>query len=461
MQKDRNLSVVIMAAGKGTRMKSELPKVLHKVAGKSMLDHVIDSVSRLSPDKIIVIVGHEAQKVIDSHDERVEIIWVEQKEQLGTGHAIMQVIPTLENYHGDILVLSGDVPLLTEKTMSEIISVQNQENTKATVLTTLIDNPYGYGRIIKNIDGNITKIVEEKDSSPEEKTVKEINSGTYCFDWQNLKKYLGELSPKNAQGEYYLTDIIELFVKNNLSVKSYITPHIEEVLGVNDRATLAQVGKIIREKINHDLMMSGVTIIDPLTTYIDSGVKIGIDTVIYPNTIVEGKTEIGIKCMIGPNTQIINSKIADETEVISSHIADSQIGNKVKIGPFARIREKAFVEDKSKIGNFVELKKTHFSKDVKASHLAYIGDAEVGENTNIGAGTITCNYDGKNKHKTIIGSNAFVGSNSTLVAPITLEPSTYIAAGSVITETVHTHELGVGRARQKNIENWVLRKRGN
>jgi bifunctional UDP-N-acetylglucosamine pyrophosphorylase/glucosamine-1-phosphate N-acetyltransferase len=459
MKEKKDLSIIIMAAGKGTRMKSKLPKVLHRLAGKSMLDFVIDAVQELNPRKIYIIVGYEAETVKSSHDNRVPVTWIEQKEQLGTGHAIMQVVPYLQEYDGDIMILSGDVPLLSAQTMNNLLDTHRQENSATTILTTLLENPFGYGRIIKDENDCITGIVEEKDASTEERTVREINSGTYCFNWQDLSQYISKITPQNAQGEYYLTDVIKLFVDHSLKVKSFITPNIEEVLGVNDRATLARMGKIIREKINDDLMLSGVTIIDPETTYIDAGVQVGLDTIIYPNTIIEGRTTIGSSCLLGPNTRIVSSAVGDNSEITFSQVTDSVIHNHVSIGPFSRIREKAVINDNCKIGNFVELKKSNFEQAVKASHLAYIGDADVGAKTNIGAGTITCNYDGKKKHKTIIGSNVFVGSNSTLVAPLTLEPTTYIAAGSVITETVQTHALGVGRARQRNVENWVLRKK--
>ena len=459
MDKVKNLSIVIMAAGKGTRMKSKLPKVLHKAAGKSMLDHVIDSAIKLNPSKILVIVGFEAQTVINSYDNRFPITWVEQKEQLGTGHAVMQVIPHLKDYNGEIMLLSGDVPLLSTSTMLQILKSHQENNSHCTILTTVIDNPYGYGRIIKNENNHVTKIVEQKDATDFEKTVREINSGTYCFNWKNLEKYLLQLTPQNAQGEYYLTDTIQMFVGNNLKVNSFITNDMNQILGVNDRLTLSKIARIMKNQINENLMMSGVTIIDPETTYIDANIEIGADTTIYPNTIIEGKSVIGESCLLGPNTHIVNSIIDNNCEIVYSSVSDSEIGDSTKVGPFARIREHAKINKNCKIGNFVELKKTVFSEGVKASHLAYLGDADLGKNTNIGAGTITCNYDGKKKHKTTIGENVFVGSNSTLVAPITLETDSYIAAGSVITETVHTYDLAVGRARQKNIENWVLRKK--
>lgn len=459
MKEENDLSVIVMAAGKGTRMKSKLPKVLHKIAGKSMLDYVIDSVQELNPDNIFVVVGYEAETIKNSFDNRLEVKWVEQKEQLGTGHAIMQVLPFLKGYSGNVLVLSGDVPLLSTETMKNLLDIHEKYDAHATILTTILENPFGYGRIIKDSDGNIIKIIEEKDASGEEKLVKEINSGTYCFKWKSLDSYIKKITPQNAQGEYYLTDVIKLFEDNGLRIRSHATNSIEEVLGVNDRAMLAKITGIIREKINDGLMFSGVSIIDPKTTYIDSGVRIGVDSVIYPNTIIEGKSVIGSNCKLGPNSQIVNTTIGDNTEVTFSSVVDSGISDNCSIGPFSRIREKAFISNKCKIGNFVELKKTIFDEGVKASHLAYIGDAEVGTKTNIGAGTITCNYDGKKKHKTLIGENVFVGSNSTLVAPVSLEPDSYIAAGSVITQAVPSYALGVGRARQRNVDDWVLRKK--
>jgi len=453
------LNVIVMAAGKGTRMKSKLPKVLHEVAGEAMLSHVINSAKRLEANKIITIIGYQANQIMDYYGDSLNVTWIEQKEQLGTGHAVMQAIPELENYKGDVLILSGDVPLLSVETMKNLIDQHRNSNAKATILTTVLENPFGYGRIIKDENGNVLKIVEEKDSSNDEKAVREINSGTYCFDWESLNKYIKELNPSNSQKEYYLTDVIKLFVDNQISVKSYQVNNPDEVLGINDRITLSYVSKKIRKNINNQLMLSGVTILDPDTTYIDSNVKIGQDSIIYPNTVIEGKTIIGDDCVIGPNTQISNSIIGNNVKIVFASVFDSKIANKTSIGPYSRIREHSDVGENCKIGNFVELKKTVFEQDVKASHLSYLGDAEIGEKTNVGAGTITCNYDGKRKHKTIMGSNVFVGSNSTLVAPIKLESNTYVAAGSVITETVPKYSLGIGRGKQKNIENWVIKRK--
>lgn len=454
-----NFSAIIMAAGKGTRMKSDLPKVLHQVCGKSMLDHVIDTVAGLKPENIFVIVGHESDKVISSFDNRVNLTWVEQKEQHGTGHAVMQVVPYLKNYDGNVLILSGDVPLITQETVKNLISFQQDNSLEATIMTTILDNPFGYGRILKDENENVVGIVEEKDSTQEQKLIKEINSGTYCFNWTNLNLALKEITPKNAQGEYYLTDAIKLFSSRNLKMKTFCINNIEEVLGVNDRVALSEMSKMLRKRINTKHQVNGVTFIDPENTYIDSDVIIGRDTIIYPNALIEGKTLIGNNCIIGHNSHIHSSEIGDNSKIINSHIFNSKISSNCEIGPFARIREKSVILDKVKIGNFVEIKKSILSEGVKASHLAYLGDAEIGSNSNIGAGTITCNYDGKNKHKTFIGSNSFVGSNSTLVAPIIIESDAYVAAGSVITSTVPKYSLSLGRAKQVIKDDWVLKKR--
>lgn len=337
MKKIENLSVIIMAAGKGTRMKSSLPKVLHQVSGKPMLEHVIDSVSEFLPDKIITIVGHGSEQVKEYFKDFDRLAWVEQKEQLGTGHAVMQVFPELENYQGNVLILSGDVPLLSAITIEKIFEVHQQEKADATILTTIMDNPFGYGRIIKDNNENIVKIVEEKDCSKQEKEVKEINSGTYCFNWQYLNKFLKQITPKNAQGEYYLTDVIQLFVDNNLKVRSFITEKIEEVTGINDRPTLAEIENIMLEKTLKDIMISGVTIKSTKTTYINSTVKIGNDSIINPNTTIEGNTIIGSNCIIGPNVYIKDSIIGDNVEVSFSTIKNSEVLTNSKISSFSEL----------------------------------------------------------------------------------------------------------------------------
>lgn len=326
-----------MAAGKGTRMKSTLPKVLHTVSGKPMLEHVINSVSNFQPDNIFVIIGHGAEQVKEYFSENQKLTWVEQKEQLGTGHAIMQVFPHLINYNGDVLILSGDVPLLSKETIEEIFNVHQNESSQATILTTIIDNPFGYGRIIKDENNNVTKIVEEKDCNKEEKLVKEINSGTYCFNWNYLNSFLKQITPKNAQGEYYLTDVIKLFVENNLNVKSYITTKIEEITGINDRYTLSEVEQLMKKNKLREIMLSGVTIKSPDTTYIESDVTIGSDSVIYPNTTLEGKVVIGANCTIGPNAYIKDSKIGANSNLAFCVIKNADLKDDYLSTPFSEM----------------------------------------------------------------------------------------------------------------------------
>ncbi|MEK7432406.1 MAG: bifunctional UDP-N-acetylglucosamine diphosphorylase/glucosamine-1-phosphate N-acetyltransferase GlmU [Cyanobacteriota bacterium] len=339
MKKIENLSVIIMAAGKGTRMKSSLPKVLHTVSGKPMLEYVIDSVSKFEPDNVFVIVGHGLEQVKSYFSKNNKITWVEQKEQLGTGHAVMQVFPYLEGYKGNVLILSGDVPLLSNQTIENIFDVHEKEKADATVLTTIMNNPFGYGRIIKSSDENITKIVEEKDSNVEEKKVREINSGTYYFNWDYLNKFLNQITPKNAQGEYYLTDVIKLFVDNNLKVKSSLTNNIEEVTGINDRMTLAEIEKIMQDKIIQKLMVNGVTIKSSTSTFIESEVKIGNDTIINPNTMIEGNTIIGSNCVIGPNIHIKDSIIKDNSNVSFMSIKNSEISENLTLS-FSEVFDK-------------------------------------------------------------------------------------------------------------------------
>lgn len=333
-----------MAAGKGTRMKSTLPKVLHTVSGKPMLEHVIDSVSNFQPDNIFVIIGHGAEQVKEYFAENQKLTWVEQKEQLGTGHAIMQVFPHLTDYSGDVLILSGDVPLLSKETIEEIFNVHQNDSSQATILTTIVDNPFGYGRIIKDEKNNVIKIVEEKDCNNQEKSVKEINSGTYCFNWNYLNRFLNQITPKNAQGEYYLTDVIKLFVENNLNVKSYITTKIEEITGINDRYTLSEVEQIMQKNKLREIMLSGITIKSPDTTYIESEVVIGSDSVIYPNTTLEGKVFIGANCSIGPNTYIKDSKIGANSNLAFCMIKDSALKDNYVAVPFSEmINERNFL----------------------------------------------------------------------------------------------------------------------
>lgn len=461
---NKNLIVIIMAAGKGTRMKSTLPKVLHPVAGKTLLEHVLINTSKINPYKLFIIVGYKAdsvKKVILENKENIDLKKleiVEQIEQLGTGHAIMQVEPLLDNFEGDVIIVSGDVPLLTSKTLLNLYELHIKNKSAVTILSTKLENPTSYGRIIRDNNNNVIKIVEEKDATLEEKFIKEINSGTYCFNWLVLKQALKQINNNNAQKEYYLTDTIHIIKEKNQTILAHCTDNPVEVLGVNDRVELANISNIIYKRINEDLMRSGVSIIDPNSTYIDYNIEIGKDTIIYPQTFLMGNTKIGSNCIIGPCCQLTNTVVGDNTKVIFSVTNSCKIGSNTQIGPYTQIREGSFIDDNCRIGNFVELKKANLKKGVKASHLSYLGDVEIGSDSNIGAGTITCNYDGKNKHKTLIGERVFVGSNSSLVAPVILENNSYIGSGSVITKDVPEGNLAIARGKQRNIEGWVNKK---
>lgn len=448
-----NRYAIILAAGQGTRMKSKLYKVLHPVCGKPMVQHVIDQVNQLQIEDIVTVIGHGAEKVQEQLGDSCK--YALQEQQLGTAHAVMQAESALSVKSGTTLVICGDTPLIKAETMKELIALHEQSQAKATILTAYADNPAGYGRVLRGEGGLVEKIVEHKDATDEERYVKEINTGTYCFDNQALFSALRKVSNENVQGEYYLPDVIEILKEEGEVVTAFQSSDFEETLGVNDRVALSQAEQILRKRINETHMRNGVTIIDPLTTYIEADVQIGQDTVISPGSFIKGKSIIGQDCLIGPNTEISNCEIGDGTEVLQSVVHESSIGSFVKIGPFAHVRPQSDIKDSVKIGNFVEIKKTVFGEGSKASHLSYIGDAEVGENVNIGCGSITVNYDGKNKHLTKIEDNVFIGCNSNLVAPVTVGEGAYVAAGSTITQDVPPEALSVARARQVNKEDYV------
>ncbi|MCU6603873.1 bifunctional UDP-N-acetylglucosamine diphosphorylase/glucosamine-1-phosphate N-acetyltransferase GlmU [Peribacillus frigoritolerans] len=448
-----NRYAIILAAGQGTRMKSKLYKVLHPVCGKPMVQHVIDQVNQLQIEDIVTVIGHGAEKVQEQLGDSCK--YALQEQQLGTAHAVMQAESVLSAKSGTTLVICGDTPLIKAETMKELIALHEQSQAKATILTAYADNPAGYGRVLRGEGGLVEKIVEHKDASEEERYVKEINTGTYCFDNQALFSALQKVSNENVQGEYYLPDVIEILKEEGEVVTAFQSSEFEETLGVNDRVALSQAEQILRKRINEKHMRNGVTIIDPLTTFIEADVQIGQDTVINPGSFIKGKSIIGQDCLIGPNTEISDCEIGDGTEVLQSVVHESSIGSSVKIGPFAHVRPQSDIKDSVKIGNFVEIKKTVFGKGSKASHLSYIGDAEVGENVNIGCGSITVNYDGKNKYLTKIEDNVFIGCNSNLVAPVTVGEGAYVAAGSTITQDVPQQALSVARARQVNKEDYV------
>ncbi|WP_275952344.1 bifunctional UDP-N-acetylglucosamine diphosphorylase/glucosamine-1-phosphate N-acetyltransferase GlmU [Macrococcoides canis] len=437
---------VILAAGKGTRMKSKLHKVLHPVCGKPMVQHVIDNIKKADVTEIVTIVGYGAEDVKAALQD--QSLFSMQSEQLGTAHAVQMAAEHLEGKQGTTIVICGDTPLISEETIAGFIAHHETTGAKATILSAKTNTPFGYGRIIRDTHGAVERIVEEKDASIEEKLVNEVSSGTFCFDNALLFELLGQVDNNNAQGEYYLPDVIKLLRQRNELVEAYITEDFSETLGINDRYNLSIAEQTLRLRINKQHMMNGVTIIDPLTTYIESDVVIGSDTVIEPNVMLKGDTQIGNDVIITSGSTIADSKIADGVTVKHSVIAESEVGEHTTIGPFAQLRPGSILGTDVKIGNFVEIKKAKLDDEAKVSHLSYIGDAEIGARTNIGCGAITVNYDGKNKFKTIVGKDAFIGCNSNLVAPVTIGDASFIAAGSTITDDVPEKSLALGRARQ-------------
>lgn len=437
---------VILAAGKGTRMKSKLHKVLHPVCGKPMVQHVIDNIKKADVKEIVTIVGYGAEDVKAALQD--QSLFSMQSEQLGTAHAVQMAAEHLEGKQGTTIVICGDTPLISEETIAGFIAHHETTGAKATILSAKTNTPFGYGRIIRDTHGAVERIVEEKDASIEEKLVNEVSSGTFCFDNALLFELLGQVDNNNAQGEYYLPDVIKLLRQRNELVEAYITEDFSETLGINDRYNLSIAEQTLRLRINKQHMMNGVTIIDPLTTYIESDVVIGSDTVIEPNVMLKGDTQIGNDVIVTSGSTIADSKIADGVTVKHSVIAESEVGEHTTIGPFAQLRPGSILGTDVKIGNFVEIKKAKLDDEAKVSHLSYIGDAEIGARTNIGCGAITVNYDGKNKFKTIVGKDAFIGCNSNLVAPVTIGDASFIAAGSTITDDVPEKSLALGRARQ-------------
>ncbi|PRO64392.1 bifunctional UDP-N-acetylglucosamine diphosphorylase/glucosamine-1-phosphate N-acetyltransferase GlmU [Alkalicoccus urumqiensis] len=448
-----NRFAVVLAAGKGTRMKSELYKVLHPVGGKPMVEHVVDQLQNCSVDDIVTIVGHGAERVKDQLGEKSS--YALQAEQLGTGHAVMQAESVLSGRSGTTLVVCGDTPLLTAETLESVLVHHEQSGAKATILTAHADDPSGYGRVLRGDGGQVEKIVEQKDASDEEKRVQEINTGTYCFDNEALFTALQQVGNDNSQGEYYLPDVIEILQKQGEIVAAWQSDDFHETMGVNDRVALSEAEKWFKKRTNTYWMREGVTLIDPEQTYIGADVRIGRDTVLEPGTILSGSVEIGSGCRIGPHTEIKNSRIQDDSVIRQSVVHDSDVGRRVSIGPFAHLRPETSLGDDVRVGNFVELKKMTMGNKSKASHLSYLGDAEIGSGVNVGCGSITVNYDGKNKFKTTIEDDAFIGCNSNLIAPVTVGSGAYIAAGSTITDDVPKEALGIARERQTNKEGYA------
>lgn len=439
---------VVLAAGQGKRMKSKLYKVLHPVCGKPMVGHVLDTVNATGCERKIVVVGHGAETVRAYIGQDAE--YVLQETQLGTGHAVKQAKDLLGAEEGTTIVICGDTPLITAETLEGLMALHEEQQAAASILTAVIDQPAGYGRIIRGEDGDVLKIVEQKDCTAEEAAVNEINTGTYCFDNAKLFAALEQVKNNNNQQEYYLTDCIGILRAQGDIVLGYQAHDAAESVGVNDRLALSEVEGHMRQRINKTHMLNGVTIIDPSSTYIGADVVIGADTVIYPSTLLKGKTVIGENCVIGPSSEIGDSTIMDGAAVKHSVLSQATVGARTSVGPFAYLRPGAVLGEEVKIGDFVEVKNATIGDGSKVSHLSYIGDASVGKNVNVGCGAITANYDGFNKAQTTIEDDAFIGSNVNLIAPVTVGKGAFVVAGSTITRSVSENDLAVARARQEN-----------
>lgn len=448
-----SLVAVILAAGKGTRMRSKLPKVLHKVGGKAMLQHVIDASTAAGADDKVVIIGHGAELVEEMVAGQAKTAL--QAEQLGTGHAVLQTKEALKDFVGTAMILCGDTPLLDGEELRKFYEAHQASGAAATVMTAIMDKPTGYGRIIRDSAGDVCAIVEQKDATEEQKAVKEINTGIYCIECPLMFEVLETITPNNAQGEYYLTDILDKLYSAGKKVGGVVTADSDMVMGINSRKQLSVAEAVMRNRILDKLMDSGVTIMDPASTFIEASVKIGQDTIIYPYTWLEGNTEIGEDCEIGPNCRFTNVKMGDGNKIQFTYAHDCEVKNNVTAGPYIHLRPDTVISDNVKIGNFVEVKNSNVGVGTKLPHLTYIGDSDIGSGVNMGCGCITVNYDGKKKHRTVVGDNSFVGCNTNLVAPVTVEANTYIGAGSTITKDVPEDALGIARARQKNIEGWA------
>ena len=438
-------------------MKSALPKVLHAVGGKSMLRHVMTAAEQAGAKRMLVVVGFGGDKVQAEIGAAAEFVL--QAEQLGTGHAMMQVQPVLAGFSGTILLLCGDTPLLTGQALLDLVAAHQQSGAAATVLTAKPADATGYGRILRDESGQVLGIVEQKDATAEQKQIGEINTGIYCFEAAPLFAALAGLTCNNAQKEYYLTDVLAILAQAGQQVGAVEVADFQETLGINSRLQLAEAEKILRQRKLVELMDSGVTVMDPASTFVDASVSVGEDTVLYPFTWLEGETTIGRDCRIGPNSRISDSQLGDAVTLHFSYAHECKIAGGVSVGPYVHLRPDTELSAGVKVGNFVEIKNSRVGVGSKLPHLSYIGDADIGSGVNIGCGTITVNYDGKKKHRTVVGDTAFVGCNSNLVAPVSVGSGAYIAAGSTITKDVPDGALGVGRARQSNIAGWVEKKK--
>jgi len=448
----KKFSAVILAAGEGVRMRSKTPKVLHRAAGLPLIEWVLDAVRSAGIQQVCLVLGKgkdHVEEFLCSKSLFRNVKIVHQKRQLGSAHALLQAEGFLKKSHlGSCIVLCGDTPLVHASTLQKLSEMHDRQKAAATVLSAQVDNPFGYGRIIRNPAGAVCGIVEERDGSVEERSIQEINSGIYCFNVPMILNALKKIKPNNKKKEYYLTDAIHIIKHADRKVCAYCTDNASEVAGINNRVQLAQVEKILRRSVIEDIMRAGVTVMDPDNTYVDQGVSIGKDTVIFPGTLLTGSTQVGRSCLIGPYTVLKDATVEDEVCITASHVYSSVIRRKTKIGPYAHIRPDCDIGPDVKIGNFVEVKKSRLRRGTKAGHLAYLGNADISEKVNIGAGAITCNYDGKHKYETVIGKEAFIGTNTSMVAPLTIGEKSFIAAGSTITDHVPSKKLAIARSRQ-------------
>ena len=455
----RNLTLLILAAGKGTRLKSALPKVLHRLAGKPLIEYVVEAARPLNPASICVVVGYEAEQVQNALSH-LSLQFALQEPQLGTGHAVQAAGKFWKSNKGDLLVLSGDVPLISTQTLQKLLDQHIQSGASATLLSTEMEDPAGYGRVVRSSDRDVERIVEHKDATDGERRIREINTGIYCFAIPDLALIIDQLSATNAQKEYYLTDCVGLLRNQSKRVVAVLCENASEVSGVNSRSELADLERMVRQEKLRELMLDGVTIIDPASTHVDPSVRIGPDSIIYPNVFLEKGTLIGTGCQIYPNVRISASTIENGVVVLDSClISESHVRAGSQIGPFAHLKGHTVIGSKARIGNFVEVKNSQLGDGTKAAHLSYLGDADIGQDVNVGAGTITCNYDGVSKNRTIIEDGVFVGSDSQLIAPVTIHRGAYIAAGSTIHEDVPEDALAIARAQQVHKEHWARKKR--
>jgi bifunctional UDP-N-acetylglucosamine pyrophosphorylase / glucosamine-1-phosphate N-acetyltransferase len=454
-----DLHIIVLAAGKGTRMKSARPKVLHQIAGMPMVDWVLHTAAALHPETTTIVVGHQATELTSALSTRSALTFVVQEPQLGTAHALLTAEPALAKQTGTLVMLYADVPMLTSATVTRLLERHRSSGAAATVLSADVEDPHGYGRIVRNGE-QIARIVEERDASSAERQIREINSGIYAFALEGLFEAVRGIAPENAQGEYYLPDLVAIYRRQGRKVETLKIPDADEIRGINSRAELAEVSRIVRQRKNAELMTAGVTIEDPATTYIDRDVTIGADSIIHPGVSLEGTTSIGGACEIHSGVRIVNSRVGDRV-VVKNHcvIVNSKIGSNASVGPFAHLREGSELADGAHVGDFVELKKTVLGPGSKSMHLAYLGDATIGANVNIGAGTITCNYDGVKKNPTIIEDGAFIGSDSQLVAPVTIGKGAYVGSGTTVREDVPAGSLAVSAGKQRNIEGWVEKRK--